>query len=47
MAYAREVYDYNKCVTEGALRPNLVHKFAKVAETFDDPVRFYITKKNH
>lgn len=36
MAYAREVYDYNKIVIEGALKPNLVHKFSKVAEEFND-----------
>lgn len=38
MAYATEVYEYNKLVIEGALRPSLVQRFSKVAETFNDPV---------
>lgn len=38
MAYAREVYEYNRLVIEGALRPNLVQKFARVAEDFKDAV---------
>ncbi|XP_055389893.1 nuclear pore complex protein Nup93-1 [Condylostylus longicornis] len=36
MAYAREVFDYNKLVIEGVLRPNLVQKFGKIVETFND-----------
>lgn len=38
MAYAREVYEYNKLVIEGAARPSLVQKFAQVAEKFNDTV---------
>lgn len=38
MAYAREVYAYNKVIIEGALRPSLVQKFSQVAESFNDPV---------
>lgn len=37
MAYAREVLDYNSTVMKGAFRPNLVQKFAKLAENFEDP----------
>lgn len=40
MAYAREVYDYNRVIIEGSLRPNLVQKFAKVAQEFNDSVRY-------
>lgn len=36
IAYAKEVYDYNKCLLEGGLRPNLIQKFSKVAESFND-----------
>ncbi|XP_055914053.1 nuclear pore complex protein Nup93-1-like [Eupeodes corollae] len=36
MAYAREVCEYNALVNKGALRPNLVQKFAKIAENFED-----------
>lgn len=36
IAYAKEVYDYNKCLLEGGLRPNLIQKFAKLAESFND-----------
>lgn len=36
MAYAREVYEYNKLVIEGALRPSLIQRFAKVAQKFND-----------
>lgn len=36
IAYAREVYEYNKYVLEGALRPNLIQKFAKLADQFND-----------
>lgn len=36
MAYAREVFDYNKIVIEGAMRPSLVQKFAQTSETFND-----------
>lgn len=39
MAYAREVYEYNKLVIAGALRPSLVQRFAKVATQFNDTVR--------
>lgn len=38
MAYAREVYEYNKLVIEGALRPSLVQRFATVATKFNDLV---------
>lgn len=41
MAYAREVYEYNKLVIEGALRPSLVQRFAKVATQFNDAVGIY------
>lgn len=36
MAYAREVYEYNKLISEGAMRPSLVQRFAHVAESFND-----------
>lgn len=36
IAYAKEVYDYNRCLLEGGLRPNLIQKFAKLADTFND-----------
>lgn len=36
IAYAKEVYDYNKCLLEGGLRPNLIQKFAKLADSFND-----------
>ncbi|XP_039959553.1 nuclear pore complex protein Nup93-1-like [Bactrocera tryoni] len=36
MAYAREVYEYNTAIIKGAFRPNLIQKFAKVAESFED-----------
>lgn len=36
MAYASEVYNYNKLVIEGAFRPSLVQRFAKVAQMFND-----------
>lgn len=36
MAYAREVYEYNGIVIKGGYRPNLVQKFAKVAQAFED-----------
>ena len=36
MAYAREVYEYNTAIIKGAFRPNLVQKFAKIAESFED-----------
>uniref|UniRef100_A0A7G3AGN5 Nuclear pore protein n=1 Tax=Lutzomyia longipalpis TaxID=7200 RepID=A0A7G3AGN5_LUTLO len=36
MAYAKEVLEYNRLVIEGVLRPNLVQKFALVAEEFND-----------
>lgn len=39
MAYAREVYDYNKLVIDGSSRPSLVHKFAAVAQGFNDTVK--------
>lgn len=38
MAYARQVYEYNKLVLDGSLRPSLVQKFAAVALTFNDTV---------
>lgn len=38
MAYAREVYEYNKLVIEGAVRPSLVQRFAQVAQKFNDTV---------
>lgn len=41
IAYAKEVYDYNKLVIEGSYRPNLVQKFATVAAGFNDSVIFY------
>lgn len=36
MAYAREVFEYNKLVIEGAMRPSLVQRFAKTAAQFND-----------
>lgn len=36
IAYAKEVFDYNKCLLEGGLRPNLIQKFARVADSFND-----------
>ncbi|KAL1377743.1 hypothetical protein pipiens_016050 [Culex pipiens pipiens] len=36
MAYAREVYEYNKLINEGAMRPSLVQRFAQVADGFKD-----------
>ncbi|XP_031627562.1 nuclear pore complex protein Nup93-1-like [Contarinia nasturtii] len=36
MAYACEVYEYNKLVIAGGLRPNLVEKFSKIATQFND-----------
>ncbi|KAL9692103.1 hypothetical protein quinque_000048, partial [Culex quinquefasciatus] len=36
MAYAREVYEYNKLINEGAMRPSLVQRFAQVADGFND-----------
>lgn len=38
MAYAREVYEYNRLVLDGSLRPSLVQKFTAVALTFNDTV---------
>lgn len=38
MAYACEVYEYNRLVIEGGLRPNLVERFSKVAKQFNDTV---------
>lgn len=38
MAYAREVYEYNKFIIKGDLKPNLVQKFGLVAEEFNDTV---------
>lgn len=40
MAYAKEVYDYNKLVIEGLLRPSLIQKFATVAANLNDAVFF-------
>lgn len=39
IAYAKEIYDYNKLVIEGSYRPNLVQKFASIAAGFNDSVR--------
>lgn len=36
MAYVREVHEYNKLVTEGAMRPSLIQMFAKTVESFND-----------
>lgn len=38
MAYACEVYEYNKLVIAGGLRPNLVERFSKIAKQFNDTV---------
>lgn len=38
MAYACEVYEYNKIVISGGLRPNLVERFSKIAQQFNDTV---------
>lgn len=38
MAYAREVYEYNRLVLDGSMRPSLVQKFTAVALTFNDTV---------
>lgn len=40
MAYACEVYEYNKLVIAGGLRPNLVERFSKIAHQFNDTVSF-------
>lgn len=40
MAYACEVYEYNKLVIAGGLRPNLVERFSKIAQQFNDMVSF-------
>lgn len=39
MAYACEVYEYNKSVIAGGLRPNLVERFSKISTQFNDMVR--------
>ena len=36
MAYAREVYEYNRIIIKGGHRPNLTQIFAKVAHSFED-----------
>ena len=36
LAYAREIFNYNNIILKGASRPNLVQKFAHVAEEFGD-----------
>ncbi|KAK3908994.1 Nuclear pore complex protein Nup93 [Frankliniella fusca] len=36
VAYAKEVIDYNDRVIQGAVRPQLVNKFAKAAESFNN-----------
>lgn len=38
IAYAREVFDYNKLIIEGSLRPSMVQRFATVAQGFNDAV---------
>lgn len=38
MAYAKEVIDYNNRVIQGAVRPQLVQKFASAAESFNNLV---------
>lgn len=38
MAYACEVYEYNKLVIAGGHRPNLVERFSKIATQFNDTV---------
>lgn len=38
MAYAREIYEYNKFIIKGDLKPNLIQKFGLVAEEFNDTV---------
>lgn len=43
MAYAREVFEYNKVVVEGGMRPSLVQRFAQVAEKFNDAVSLIIS----
>lgn len=40
MAYACEVYEYNKLVLSGELRPNLVERFSKIAQQFNDTVEY-------
>ncbi|KFB38186.1 AGAP003459-PA-like protein [Anopheles sinensis] len=46
MAYAREVHEYNKLICEGAMRPSLIQRFAQVAETFNDSVRWFCLLEN-
>lgn len=43
MAYACEVYEYNKLVIAGGLRPNLVERFSKIAQQFNDTVQYTAT----
>lgn len=38
MAYAQCIIEYNKCVIDGAVRPNLIKKFSSVAASFNDQV---------
>jgi len=38
MAYAKEVVAYNNLIVRGAVRPQLVDKFAKAAEAFNNAV---------
>lgn len=45
IAYAKEIYDYNKLVIEGSYRTNLVQKFASIAAGFNDSVR--LDSKRH
>lgn len=42
MAYAKEVIDYNNRVIQGAVRPQLVQKFASAAESFNNLVSLNI-----
>lgn len=38
MAYAKEIFEYNRLVIDGSPRPSLVQKFATVAAGFNDTV---------
>lgn len=44
MAYACEVYEYNRFIIAGDQRPNLVQRFMKIAKQFNDTVRFFMGK---
>jgi hypothetical protein len=42
MAYAKQVTEYNKVVVQGVIRPSLVDKFSRVADSLNDKVQHYL-----